>query len=230
MIGQTTPITAEMFDEAISIVESGDARRERFKAMSLSDKKQTAYHELGHAVVIHKMGGDPITKITILPRGRALGYVQTHSEGDRWNMTEVEMRKRITSAMAGRIAQDIFMQTLDTGAASDFEQANRLARKMVTQFGMSPLGAVYLPDNGQNIGPALSDKIDDETNAIVSQCAKDAREIIQASRQEIESLVGLLIEKETLFGSDFVAVFEDAEKVRLAAMPEVGQKSDQDPV
>jgi cell division protease FtsH len=168
-------------------------------------------------VVIHKTGGDPITKITILPRGRALGYVQTHTEGDRWNMTEADMRKRITSAMAGRIAQEIFMQTVDTGAASDFEQANRMARKMVTQFGMSALGAIFVPDNGQAIGPALSDKIDDEVSKIVAQCAKDARSIIEASRPEIETLVGLLIEKETLFGSDFVAVLEAAEKARTSA-------------
>jgi cell division protease FtsH len=211
VIGNTTAITEAMFDEAISIVESGEARRERFKAMTLNDKKQTAYHELGHAVVIHKSGGDPITKITILPRGRALGYVQTHTEGDRWNMTEADMRKRITSAMAGRIAQEIFMQTVDTGAASDFEQANRLARKMVTQFGMSPLGAIFVPDNGQAIGPALSDKIDDEVSKIVAQCAKDARSIIETSRPEIEALVGLLIEKETLFGSDFVAAFKGSQ-------------------
>jgi ATP-dependent Zn protease len=212
VLGKTTPITTAMFDEAISIVESGDARRERFKAMSLNDKKQTAYHELGHAVVIHKTGGDPITKITILPRGKALGYVQTHTEGDRWNMTEVEMRKRITSAMAGRIAQQIFMDTVDTGAASDFEQANRLARKMVTQFGMSPLGAIYVPDNGQGIGPGMSDKIDDEVNKIVADCAAQARKILEASRKEIESLVELLIARETIFGSDFVAVFAAAEK------------------
>ncbi|MBU6453578.1 MAG: AAA family ATPase [Cyanobacteria bacterium REEB67] len=210
-IGQTTAITTAMFDEAISIVESGDARRERFKAMSLADKKQTAYHELGHAVVIHKTGADTITKITILPRGRALGYVQTHTEADRWNMTDADLRKRITAAMAGRIAQEMFMQTVDTGASSDFEQANRLARKMVTEFGMSPLGPIYFPENRPlTASPTLSDRIDKEVRKIVDQCAAEARRILEDKRREIEALVSLLLEKETIFGNDFVAVFEAA--------------------
>jgi len=210
---QIVPITLAMFDEAISIVESGDARRERFKAMSLRDKKQVAYHELGHAVVTHRSGGDPITKITILPRGQALGYVQTHSEGDRWNLTEDEMLKRITSAMAGRIAQEIFLQTVDTGASSDFEQANKMARAMVTQFGMSPLGHIFVPQNAA-IGPALSDKIDEASNAIVIRCGLEAHRILEENSEKVEALVDLLIDKETLFGSDFVAVFEEAAKSR----------------
>jgi len=164
-------------------------------------------------VVIHKTGGDPITKITILPRGKALGYVQTHTEGNRFNMTESDLRKRITAAMAGRIAQEIFMQTVDTGASNDFDQANRMARRMVTQFGMSPLGAIYIPDNSQVvIGPALTDRIDEEVKKIVEACTVEARSIIEAHRNEIESLVSLLIEKETIFGADFVAVFEAVQK------------------
>jgi cell division protease FtsH len=213
VIGKTNPITTAMFDEAISIVESGEARRERFKAMSLEDKKQTAYHELGHAVVIHKTGADSITKVTILPRGRALGYVQTHTENDRFNMTDQALRKRIAVAMAGRIAQEIFMQTVDTGASSDFEQANRLARKMVTEFGMSPLGWLSLGEGkpGQvAIGQTLADRIDAEVQKIINECAADARQVIEENRSQIESLVDLLIEKETIFGKDFVEVFERA--------------------
>ncbi len=219
VMGKVTAITNAMFDEAISIVESGDARRERFQSMSAQDKKQTAYHELGHAVVIHKTGGDPITKITILPRGRALGYVQTHTEADRWNMTEEQMRKRITSAMAGRIAQEILMQTVDTGAASDFEQANLLARKMVTQYGMSPLGAIFIPENGLPIGPTLTDKIDVETSKILGECGAEARKIIEASRHQIEALVNLLLEKETIFGDHFVAVLEASQKSAQESAP-----------
>lgn len=155
--GAVTLITTEMLDEAISIVEAGEARKDRLQAMTLEDKQQTAFHELGHAVVTLVLKGDPITKITILPRGRALGYVQTHTEADRWNMTK-QMLKRITSAMAGRIAQEIFMNTIDTGASSDFQQANNMAKLMVTQFGMSKLGRIYLADSqtpvAMQVGPS----------------------------------------------------------------------------
>ncbi len=210
--GAVTLITTEMLDEAISIVEAGEARKDRLQAMTLEDKQQTAFHELGHAVVTHVLKGDPITKITILPRGRALGYVQTHTEADRWNMTKEQMLKRITSAMAGRIAQEIFMNTIDTGASSDFQQANSMAKLMVTQFGMSKLGRIYLADSqtpvAMQVGPKLADAIDSEVQAIVQQCEEQARELLTKYESPIRALSGALIEKETLLGPDFVARWE----------------------
>ncbi|MFA7340156.1 MAG: AAA family ATPase [Candidatus Obscuribacterales bacterium] len=210
--GAVTLITTEMLDEAISIVEAGEARKDRLQAMTLEDKQQTAFHELGHAVVTLVLKGDPITKITILPRGRALGYVQTHTEADRWNMTKEQMLKRITSAMAGRIAQEIFMNTTDTGASSDFQQANNMAKLMVTQFGMSKLGRIYLADSqtpvAMQVGPKLADAIDSEIQAIVQQCEEQARELLTKYESPIRALSSALIEKETLLGPDFVARWE----------------------
>jgi cell division protease FtsH len=210
--GPVTLITTEMLDEAISIVEAGEARKDRLQAMTLEDKQQTAFHELGHAVVTLVLKGDPITKITILPRGRALGYVQTHTEADRWNMTKEQMLKRITSAMAGRIAQEIFMNTIDTGASSDFQQANNMAKLMVTQFGMSKLGRIYLADSqtpvAMQVGPRLADAIDSEVQAIVQQCEEQARELLTKYESPIRALSGALIEKETLLGPDLLARWE----------------------
>jgi len=210
--GPVTLITTEMLDEAISIVEAGEARKDRLQAMTLEDKQQTAFHELGHAVVTLVLKGDPITKITILPRGRALGYVQTHTEADRWNMTKEQMLKRITSAMAGRIAQEIFMNTIDTGASSDFQQANNMAKLMVTQFGMSKLGRIYLADSqtpvAMQVGPKLADAIDSEVQAIVQQCEEQARELLTKYESPIRALSGVLIEKETLLGPDLLARWE----------------------
>ena len=210
--GPVTLITTEMLDEAISIVEAGEARKDRLQAMTLEDKQQTAFHELGHAVVTLVLKGDPITKITILPRGRALGYVQTHTEADRWNMTKEQMLKRITSAMAGRIAQEIFMNTIDTGASSDFQQANNMAKLMVTQFGMSKLGRLYLENNqtpiAMQVGPRLADAIDNEVQAIVQQCEEQARELLTKYESPIRALSGVLIEKETLLGPDLLARWE----------------------
>lgn len=210
--GPVTLITTDMLDEAISIVEAGEARKDRLQAMTLADKQQTAFHELGHAVVTLVLNGDPITKITILPRGRALGYVQTHTEADRWNMTKEQMLKRITSAMAGRIAQEIFMNTIDTGASSDFQQANNMAKLMVTQFGMSKLGRIYLENNqtpiAMQVGPRLADAIDSEVQAIVQQCEEQARELLTKYESQIRALSGVLIEKETLLGPDLLARWE----------------------
>lgn len=210
------PITNEIFDEAISVVEAGEARHDRLKAMSQDDKLQTAYHELGHAVVTIALKGDPITKITILPRGRALGYVQTHTENDRWNMTKEQLLSRISMAMAGRLAQEIFMNTCDTGATSDFQQANDMARKMVTQYGMSKLGRIYVPDGSaaaSAVGPALSDAIDGETRAIVAECEERARAVIESHRAAIEALCAVLIEKETLLGPDLMTRFNEFVKI-----------------
>jgi ATP-dependent Zn protease len=211
------PITNEIFDEAISVVEAGEARHDRLQAMSAMDKRQTAYHELGHAIVTLVLRGDPITKITILPRGRALGYVQTHTENDRWNLTREQLLMRITSAMAGRLGQEVFMNTSDTGATSDFQQANDLARKMVTQFGMSKLGRIYIPDSaGANltlaVGPALADAIDAETRAIINDCEAKARSILEENRQAIEALCTVLVEKETLLGAELTSRFEELTK------------------
>ncbi|MFA6558983.1 MAG: AAA family ATPase [Candidatus Obscuribacterales bacterium] len=224
-VGPVTLITTDMLDEAISIVEAGEARKDRLQAMTLEDKRQTAFHELGHAVITLMLKGDPITKITILPRGRALGYVQTHTESDRWNMTKEQMLKRITSAMAGRIAQEIFMNTVDTGASSDFQQANNMAKLMVTQFGMSKLGRIYLADSqtpvAMQVGPKLADAIDSEVQSIVQQCEERAREILTHCQEAIRIMCDVLVEKETLLGPDFVSRWEALNVV----VPETAGKS-----
>lgn len=209
-----TRLTNEMFDEAISIVEAGEARRSRLKAMKAIDKKQTAYHELGHAVVNLVLDGDPITKITILPRGRALGFVQTHTDGDRFSLTDTDMRKRIAMALAGRAAQEIFMQTVDTGASNDFKQANQMALQMVTEYGMSPLGAIYVPgfgmQGGPQVGSELANEIDRERRKIVADSDKQCREIIGQYRQVIEDLAVVLLAKDTILGPDFLKLFKES--------------------
>lgn len=211
---QVTAITTDMFDEAISVVEAGEARRSRLKAMKAEDKRQTAFHELGHAIVNLAQKGDSITKITILPRGRALGYVQTHSEGDRFSLTDVDMRKRITMALAGRAAQEIFLKTVDTGASNDFEQAWNMAVQMVTRYGMSSLGPLSLPNYGgtQNqLGIELANAIDKEIRDIVAACDKEARSILEKHRHFIEAMAVELSERETILGPELTARFVAAQ-------------------
>jgi cell division protease FtsH len=208
-------IKLEEFDEAVDIVQMGEARVSRAHAMSKEDMRQTAYHEVGHAVVMKARNGDPITKITIVPRARALGYTQSLPEGDRFNMTDQQIRTRIMMAMGGRVAQEVFCNTVDTGASNDFKQASGLARRMVTEFGMTDLGPIHIDDQelqslgGGFFGPAMKDQVNAEWQRILKECKDEARKIIEENRDRIERITAVLLEKETILGPEFLKLWEE---------------------
>ncbi|MBK9140946.1 MAG: AAA family ATPase [Candidatus Melainabacteria bacterium] len=207
--------------EGIDRVRMGPAKEGRSRRMSPIDKKNTAYHEVGHAFVAQELfdrglGGDPVTKITILPRARALGVTEVQPESDRYGMTEQDLRARIKMAMGGRIAQEVFLGTVDTGASNDFKQATSLARKMVEEFGMSGIGPVNVSQDNHDpflgmsmasgrggVGPTLADEIDAEWRRIVSECYREARAIIEANKDAIHRITAALIEEETLLSPRF---------------------------
>ena len=201
-------ITLEDFDEAIDVVQMGEARVSRAHAMSREDMLQTAYHEVGHAAVMIARGGDPVTKITIVPRARALGYTQALPDGDRFNMTEEQLKTRIMMTMGGRVAQEVFLKTVDTGASNDFKQASSMARRMITEFGMSELGPIHVDDSavqmaGGFYGPELLNSINKEWRRILTESKEEARRIIEENRPRIERVVLVLMEKETILGPEF---------------------------
>lgn len=217
-------ITLEEFDEAIDVVQMGEARVSRAHAMSREDMRQTAYHEVGHAAVMRARGGDPVTKITIVPRARALGYTQALPEGDRFNMTDEQLRTRIMMTMGGRVAQEVFLNTVDTGASNDFQQASSIARRMVTEFGMSKLGPIHVDDErgsfaGGVYGPDLLNAVNTEWMQILNECKDEARKIIEANRARIERVVQVLLEKETILGPEFQQLWDDVPPP--AAAPEI---------
>src|SRR5208283_3814934 len=160
------------FDEAIDFVRYGNAAESKQSRMTEEDKKNTAVHEGGHAVAAAELPGcDPVVKITIMRRSRALGYVQYLPENDRVSFTRDQAMARIVSMMAGRAAQEVFLGTSDTGASNDFQQATDMARKMVVSWGMSRLGNISVGDRqdmmgtsgGPNrVGPDLANEIDRE--------------------------------------------------------------------
>lgn len=207
-------ITLHDFDEAVDIIAMGDARASRARTMSREQMAQTAYHEVGHAAVVHVRKGDPVSKITIVPRARALGYTQSLPEGDRYNMTHEDLLTRIMMAMGGRVAQEVFLNTVDTGAQNDFQQASKIAKRMVTEFGMSPLGNMFVPDSNPcgipEVGPELSNAIDREWKKILNDCYAEARKIIEGNKDRIEHVVAALMEKETLLGDEFRALWNAA--------------------
>ena len=213
-------ITMAEMDEGIDRVQMGPAKEGAAARMSPEDMKNTAYHELGHAWISQKLhelgeGGDPVTKITIVPRARALGYTQALPPGDRFNYTDKNLRARIMMAMGGRAAQEHFLQTIDTGASNDFKQAKAMAWRMVTEFGMSELGPIQVGEGGPNpflgrsmgvhqeAGPALADKIDDAWVKIVNECYEEALKMLKEDEDCFHRICAVLLEKETILGPEF---------------------------
>jgi len=224
----TIEISMADLDEGIDRVQMGPAKEDALEHMTLEEKMNTDYHELGHAWVSQDrfergLGGDPVTKITIVPRARALGYTMALPRGDRSNMTIENMKSRIMMAMGGRAAQEIFLGVVDTGAQNDFKQAKSLAYRMVTEFGMSNLGPIFIGEGGGNpflgrsmatdhqVGPALLDKIDAEWTRIVNECYTETRALIERDKACFDKIAKLLLEKKTILGPEFMQLRADSD-------------------
>jgi len=206
------------FDEGIDFVRFGSANPERQKSMSEKDKKNTTVHEAGHACASDVMeGSDPIVKITILNRSKALGYVQNMPSEDRYGFNVKQIVARMVTAMAGRAAQELVLGEEDTGASNDYEQATRLAHNMVTKWGLSKLGKMSVGRGASTgmkgmgsgpvaeYGPKLADAIDDEWRRIIDAAEDIALYIIETDRERLDKLVELLSAQETVLGPEWEA-------------------------
>ena len=211
------------FEDAKDKVLMGSERR----SMLISDKEKetTAYHEAGHALVAMLLNSDqvdPVHKVTIIPRGRALGLTQQLPSEDRLSMTREFALNRIAIMMGGRVAEEIIFNQVTTGAGNDIEQATDLARRMVSEWGMSdaigPLnysgGAheVFLgremTQGGDSYSEATAQKIDGEIARIVTSEYKRATELLEKHRSELEMVAKALLEHETLSGDDIKTLFD----------------------
>jgi cell division protease FtsH len=216
-------VTLNDFDEGVTRVQMGPASD---KAMTPEDLKNTAYHELGHAYVSQVMcnegkGGDPVTKITIVARARALGYTQALPKGDRYNYTKDGLMARIMMAMGGRVAQEEFLGVVDTGASNDFEQATNIAYRMVTEFGMSDLGPMHIGEAGSNpfLGrtmasgrqpsPQLLARVDEEVEKILKQAYADTVALIKRDRECFKHIADILLAQETILGPQWEQLFNE---------------------
>jgi len=184
------------------------------KSMVMSDeeKKNTAYHESGHTILAKLLPkSDPVHKVTIIPRGRALGVTMQLPEGDRYSYDRDYLLQRIAVLFGGRIAEEIFMKQMTTGASNDFERATTMARDMVTRYGMSDaLGPmVYAENEGEvflgrsiatqkNVSEATMQKVDLEIRRIIDEQYALARKLIEDNRDKVEALASALLEWETL--------------------------------
>jgi cell division protease FtsH len=206
-------------DEAIDRVIAGPQRRSRI--LGPKERELTAYHEAGHALVAKVIpGSDPPHKVTILPRGMALGYVMYAPPDDKYTYTRQEILARITVGLGGRVAEEIVFGEVTTGAQNDFEQSTELARKMVTEFGMStklgPLslgkrhGPVFLGRDlveSRNYSEEIAYEIDKEIRRIIDECYEKARTAILENREALNRLAKALLEHESLEAEEMDRLF-----------------------
>lgn len=217
-------IDERAIDEAIDRVMAGPQRSSRI--MSEHERTVTAYHEGGHALVAAALRNSaPVTKITILPRGRALGYTMVMPQDDKYSTTRHELLDQMAYAMGGRAAEELIFHDPSTGASNDIQKATDTARKMVTEYGMSArVGSVRLAakesdpflgggaGGGANYSDEMAYLVDQEVAALLEQAHDEAYEILRDNRDVLDALSLALLEKETLLENDLAEIFAHVRK------------------
>ncbi|MDR9396420.1 ATP-dependent zinc metalloprotease FtsH [Pontimonas sp.] len=223
--GAKNKLTNEILDEAVDRVMAGPQRRSRM--MSDQEKLITAYHEGGHALAAAAMRHtDPVTKVTILPRGRALGYTMVVPLDDKYSVTRNELLDQLTYAMGGRVAEEIVFRDPTTGASNDIDKATSIARRMVTEFGMSSdVGAVKLGQAsgevflGRDMGhqrdysDAVAERVDHEVRQLIDNAHKEAWKVLSDNRSVLDRLATELLEKETLNHLQLAEIFQGVKQL-----------------
>jgi len=201
-------------EEAATKVKLGPAKK---KLQSEEDRKITAYHEAGHAIVTHNLTKmDPVHRISIVARGMSLGHTLIPPAADRLHETKSRILEQITAMLGGRAAEKVVFNEMTSGAANDISQATKLARAMVVEWGMSNLGPVNLgPESslgefGQlewyeaaHISPGMQEKVDRAVQKIIDGGYKEALQIVKKNRKTLDKVVEKLLVKETLDRDDF---------------------------
>ena len=220
-------VDASALDEAIDRVIAGPQKRTR--VMNDHDKNVTAYHEAGHALVAASLHNtDPVTKVTILPRGRALGYTMVMPQEDRYSKGRNQLLDSLAWAMGGRMAEELVFGDPSTGASNDIAQATETAKQMVTEFGMSPrVGAVRLSPgsgevflgrdmgHGRDYSEELAAVVDGEIRTLMDSAMHEAGVALKANRKVLDTLAAQLLEKETLQQEELEVIFKDVKKLPI---------------
>ncbi|MFF0465422.1 ATP-dependent zinc metalloprotease FtsH [Streptomyces mexicanus] len=215
-------VTHQNFSEALEKVQLG---AERPLVMPEEERRRTAYHESGHALLgMLQPGADPVRKITIVPRGRALGVTLSTPDADKYAYSEEYLRGRIIGALGGMAAEDVVFGVVTTGAENDLEQVTRIARSMVGRWGMSEkvgrlsaLPADGQQPYGQSAAPRTLDVIDAEMRRIVEECYEEARSTLIGHRGQLDALALALLEHETL---------DEPDAYRVAGVPPTSAASE----
>lgn len=210
-------ITMKDISEAVNKVEAGPAKKSRL--VTETDKRITAYHESGHAIIAKKLGNNTVHEVTIIPRGQAGGFTISLPANDDAYMTKQKLLDRITELLGGRAAEEIVIHDISTGASNDIQRASQIARKMVTEWGMSDsIGNMYLGASEEvflgrdyqqqlNYSEEVAAKIDEEIKTIIDKQYQVALSILRENRDIMDAMVKALYEKETIYEDEIDALF-----------------------
>ena len=230
-------VTQEDMFEAVELVLVGKEKKDRI--MSEKERSIVSYHEVGHALVSAlQKETEPVQKITIVPRTMgALGYVMNVPEEEKYLNSEEELRAMIVEYMGGRAAEEVVFSSVTTGAANDIERATKLARSMVTQYGMSEefglmslesVESVYLDGKAvTNCADETAAMIDEVVKRMLKEAYEKAKEILSGNREELDEIAAFLIKKESITGEEFMRILNDI-RVRKGLEP-IGKKKDSVP-
>ena len=223
----TKTISQKNVEDSIDRVMAGPEKKSQL--MSESEKLVIAYHETGHALVGWALpNADPIHKVTIIPRGRALGYTQALPEEDKYLTSKAELKDRLAMLMGGRVAEELIFADPTTGAANDIEKATDIARKMVMEFGMSEKLGPMLYGKGssevflgrdygrqQDYSDEVASSIDEEVKLLLNEAHITAKKILTKYKKQMKDMVKTLVEKETLDKDIIQQIFKSVPKVKL---------------
>ena len=207
--------------EAVEVIIAGKEKKDRI--MNEKERRIVAYHEVGHALAAAlQKHSQPVQKITIVPRTMgALGYTMQMPEEERYLMTKEEILDQITTLTAGRAAEEVIFHSVTTGAANDIEQATKLARSMVSQYGMSDTFGMmglesiqnkYLDGRSvSNCSPQTQAQLDEEVRRIVAEAHQKAIHLLEQHVEALHRIAAFLLEKETITGEEFMAILKEAD-------------------
>ncbi|WP_028781796.1 ATP-dependent zinc metalloprotease FtsH [Thalassobacillus devorans] len=239
--GDKDSIDMEDVDEAIDRVIAGPAKKSR--VISKKERNIVAYHESGHTIIGMVLDdADMVHKVTIVPRGQAGGYAVMLPREDRYFMTKPELFDKITGLLGGRVAEEVIFGEVSTGAHNDFQRATSIARKMVTEYGMSeklgPLqfgsnsgGQVFLGrdiQNEQNYSDQIAYDIDKEVQNFINYCYERAKTILTENRDKLELVASTLLEIETLDANEIKSLFEKGRLPTQEEVEELAQKREKE--
>ena len=209
--------------EAVEVVLVGKEKKDRI--MSKEERQIVSYHEVGHALVTAlQKNTEPVQKITIVPRTMgALGYVMQTPEEEKFLNTKKELEAMIVVALGGRAAEELVFDTVTTGAANDIEQATKIARSMITQYGMSERFGLMGLESIQNryldgravlnCGDATAGEIDEEVMKMLKAAYEEAKKLLSENREALDKIAAFLIEKETITGKEFMKIFREVKGI-----------------
>ena len=224
-------VNMEDLEEAIDKVIAGPEKKSRI--ITPKDKEITAYHEVGHALIAHhEKDSDPLHKVSIIPRGMALGLTMTLPEEDHLNLSKSQLLARIKVLLGGRISEEIIFNDITTGAQNDLQKATELLRKMITQFGMSSeLGPLTFGQQHEHIflgrdfghvrdySEDVAKKIDEEMRRIINGLYESCKKLLLSKRKHLDALAQVLLDKETIEKEEFKEIIEKVDKGTFSFQP-----------